>query len=160
MHSGGESGDMASHAGFNRQLMIFRNGPVGIVKYASPEIDAIWPLVLPWLERSLAVAPPWWRADDLKARCLSGDYILWLILLGNAPCGVALSELEQYPSALVCNVPWIGGRGMKAWLPTLQDLIERWARDAGAKYLAGAGRRGWARAAGMKEIGTILVKEL
>lgn len=106
------------------------------------------------------VAPPWWTLSDIERSCRSGDYIVWLVYSGGTPCGVALSELSQYPSAMVCNVPWLGGRGMKLWLPLLQATIEQWARDAGAKYLSGAGRRGWARASNMREIGTILTKEI
>lgn len=133
---------------------------VHIYKCAPESLAGVWPLVAGWLEKSLTVAPPWWTLQDLYDLTMKGDYILWLITIENKACGVALAEFNQFPSALVCDVPWIGGKGMRVWLPALQELIEKWAREAGAKYLMGAGRRGWIRAAGMKEIGLILIKDL
>lgn len=91
---------------------------------------------------------------------MKGDYVMALMMEGNEPQGVALAELEKYPKAIVCNVPWIGGSRMSQWLPQLQETIEEWAKKSGATYLAGAGRRGWVKAAGMKEVGTILIKEI
>lgn len=120
----------------------------------------VWPIVEGWLLKSLEVAPPWWRIEDLYELTRKGDYVLALITIDKKPCGVALSRLTKYPSALVCEVPWIGGSGMKLWLPELQKIIEQWAKESGAKYLSGSGRRGWTRAAGMSECGINLVKEL
>lgn len=131
-----------------------------IIKCSRESIANVWPHVSEWLDRCLKRAPPWWQVEDLKNKCLSGDYILWLIASEGQACGVALSELNQYPAALICNVPWIGGTTMKLWRPLLQATLEHWARDAGAAYLTGGGRRGWARESSMKEYGVILVKEL
>lgn len=133
---------------------------VHIYKCTRESVSEIWPMVEGWLKKSLRVAPPWWRIQDLYDLTMKGDYVMALITIEAKPCGVALAELVKYPSALVCNVPWIGGKGMPVWLPKLQEIIETWAREAGAEYLSGAGRRGWAKAADMQEIGTILIKEL
>lgn len=85
---------------------------------------------------------------------------MWVILDNNHATGVALSELDQFPSAMVCNVPWIGGKNMKAWLEMLVSTVEAWASDAGVRWLAGFGREGWIRAAGMEKVGYLLVKDL
>lgn len=138
--------------------MHFISGRVGIIKCAA--VADVWPIISGWIESCLKVAPPWWTLESIRRRCESGEYVIWLVLLDNKPCAVALSQLEQFDTALICNVPWIGGRGMRHWLPFLQEIIESWAKDAGATHLSGAGRRGWSRMAGMKEIGTILAKEL
>jgi hypothetical protein len=130
-----------------------------IYKCHASEIVLAWPIVEGWLEKSIAVAPPWWSIEYLRLLCERGDYILWLAMT-DKPVGCALTVIEQYPKAKVCSVSWIGGKGLKAWLPELQATIELWAKDAGAAYLTGAGRRGWARTSNMKELGTILCKEL
>lgn len=140
--------------------MIFKSGQVGIIKCTASQIEDVWPVVSPWLEKSLKIAPSFWTLNILRKRCDSGNYILWLILVNNAPCGVALSELEDYDDVRVCVVPWIGGARMKAWRPFLQQILEAWAKDAGATHFCGSGRRGWSREAGMKEIGVILHKDL
>lgn len=133
---------------------------VQIYKCTEASIPELWPIVEDWFVRALDVAPPYWKIGHLQDMALSGDYVLWLATINEKPCGAALAEFIRHYGTLVCNVPWIGGKGMKTWFPALQNLVEKWARDAHAEYIGGAGRRGWIRAAGMKEIGTILIKEL
>lgn len=140
--------------------MIFKNGRVGIIKCTASQIDDVWPVVSPWLEKCLDIAPPFWTLNLLRKRCDNGHYICWLVTADNKPCAVALSELEPFDDVLVCNVPWIGGSNKRLWRPFLQQILESWARDAGAKHFCGAGRRGWSREAGMNEIGVILHKDL
>lgn len=136
------------------------SGEIKIRRYNPEYIDDIWPMVTPWLQGSLAVAPPWWTLGDLYTRCLAGDYALWMVYSDEESCGVALSELCQFNAHLVCGVPWICGHNMQQWLPSLQEVIEQWGRDASASFLAGSGRKGWMRASGMKDYGFILAKEL
>lgn len=134
---------------------------VHIYKCTRESVPSIWPIVSNWLEKSLVAAPPWWRIEDLYEKTISGDYILWLITKNDQPEGVALTHLEQYPAALVCNLPWIGGKNMRHWLPDLQKTIEKWSFEAGAKYVVGGGRHGWTKVwKGSKEFGALLIKEL
>lgn len=153
MHGCGDSGDMASHESADRQL-------ITIIRCHKDGVPKTWPKVKGYFERALKAAPPWWSIEGLEQRAASGHYTLWLIFIGQALKAAALSEYEQYDLALVCNVPWIGGVGMNLWLPTLNDTVTCEAKQMGATYLAGAGREGWARANGMKQIGTILIKEI
>lgn len=133
---------------------------VHIYKCPREAVPYIWGTVAGWLQKSIDVAPSWWCLEDLYDYCQQGEMVLWLIMLNGKPCGVALATLEQYRKHLVCGVPWIGGKGMTAWLPKLQEIIEQWAREAGATYLAGTGRRAWTRTANMIEYGVLLVKEI
>lgn len=140
--------------------MIFKSGGVGIIKCTASQIDDVWPVVTPWLEKCLKVAPLFWTMRLLRKRCEKGSYILWLVLINNVPSGVAISELDDFDGVLVCNIPWVGGVSMRLWRQFLQEILENWARAAGAMHFCGGGRRGWAREADMKEIGVILHKEL
>lgn len=133
---------------------------IRILNFPADTIDDVWPVVEGWLEKCLKVAPPWWRMEDLKASCKSGQYILLLATVDNQPEGVALAEIIQFPAAKVCNVPWIGGNKMRAWFPDLQEQVEAWAEKSDAKYLLGGGREGWKRIVGMENYGCILIKEL
>lgn len=133
---------------------------VEIYKCPQDFVANLFPIVDPWLEGSLKTAPLWWKLSDLHRMCVKGDYVLWLILVDKKPQGVALSSLDTFDGGIVCGVPWIGGKRMPIWFAELQRIIEWWGRDAGAKYLLGSGRKAWARLAGMRHYGSLLVKEL
>lgn len=131
-----------------------------ILRVPKEHVNALWPTVQNWIEGSLAVSPPFYSADSIRQMAENGDYVMWLISLQGDLVGVAMSELVQYPVALVCNVPWIGGKRMPLWIAEFQRMVEQWGRDAGATHLTGGGRKGWARVAGMEEKGITLVKEI
>lgn len=131
-----------------------------VIEVPREYVNEVWPIVRGWLIESLKYGLPWFTIADLLILCLKGDFVIWLINLDEKPCGVILSELITYPSAKVCNAPWIGGERLNEWLPEAQKRVETWGKRAGATYLMGGGRKGWIRAAGMKEMGVILTKEI
>lgn len=133
---------------------------VYLIKYSPQTVDFVWPTVEPWLAKTLSEAPPWWRIEDLHQRCKKGDLMLWVACVDGKPLGVILSGLDKYHAATVCGVPWIGGNKMMLWIGAAQKIIEQWAKEAGATFLCGGGREGWARVAGMKQCGITLIKEL
>lgn len=133
---------------------------VHILKYAPSNFGEVWDIVAPWLEKSLKEAPPYWTLPDLKRKCENGEYILWMAAVDYKPYGVLLTEIIKFDSCLIVSVPWMGGSKMPAWIGKAQEVIERWGRDAGAKYLTGGGRVGWGRIASMRNYGCLLAKEL
>lgn len=119
-------------------------------------VPKLWPCSEHWIEASLKFAPPWWTLEGIYKKAIIGDYAMWLALKNDIPHGVALAEIDLYDKALVCAVPWIGGK----WVPQIQSEVEKWAKSCGCSYVMGGGRRGWIRKAGMQEAGVILIKEL
>jgi hypothetical protein len=133
---------------------------IKIFKYAPSNFGEVWPIVTPWLEKTLEVAPPYWALSDLERMCANGNYILWLVAIDNKPVGILLTEIIKFDTCLIVSVPWMGGSKMRAWIGRAQEVIEQWGKAAGAKYLAGGGREGWGRVASMKNYGSLLAKEL
>lgn len=131
-----------------------------LIKYTKETFHTIWPVIEPWIAKSLSVAPPFWSISDIKKRCEAGGYIVWVAHINGKPYGTLLTGLERFDEAMVCGVPWIGGSKMPLWIGDAQEIIEAWARDAGCAFLTGGGREGWARVSGMKEKGINLYKEL
>lgn len=120
----------------------------------------LWPVVVPWLEKAISYAPPWWTQEGIRRRVLSGEYALWIALVDAEPRGMVLTEIIRHDRAIVGAAPWIGGVNMRQWFPQMQAEVEKWAKACGATYFMGNGRKGWVRTAHMRDIGAILIKEL
>lgn len=120
----------------------------------------VWATVEPWLLKTLEVAPPWWKIEDLYEKCINGNLVPWVVCLDNKPKGIILTGIDQYTTTRVCGIPWIGGEKMMLWISTAQEIIEQWAKEAGCTFLSGSGRAGWSKVARMQDYGPTLIKEL
>jgi len=124
-------------------------------------VDMVWPLargfILAAMRRGL---DEYYDEGDIRAACAGGAAQLWLACAEERVEAAIVSRILVYPKRRVCQIPLIGGRRMREWLPAMQAMIEDHARANGCSHLEGSGRFGWRRAAGFEEIGPILMKEL
>jgi len=96
---------------------------------------------------------------DLFRLVMLGQRILWLVEHGSEIAAVAVGELKPYPRCRVLEVPFIAGRGLKAWHQQLLDALDAYARATGCSALMGFDRRGWEHY-GFREIGVVLERRL
>lgn len=100
--------------------------------------------------------------QDLPPLVLSGRIQLWV---ANDKIGffcAALTEVVQYPRAIVCRIFWLGGQKAEDCL-FLAEALEVWAKKQDARFIEVLGRQGWERVAdkiGYKKRGSWLVKDL
>lgn len=97
---------------------------------------------------------------DILVHVLSDRMGLWIATDGEKIDAAIITRIMQFDRCRTCHVYLVGGRNMRAWLPLAMTEIESYARKAGCIAMEGGARFGWVRAAGYRENGVALVKEL
>lgn len=113
----------------------------------SRDVPLIWGRCAELLEPALARFEHPISLSDLYWSLRGCQRQLWIAWSYDSDEIVAavVTELVRYGESpsLVCRVPWIGGRQMASWVAEALDLLKRWARSHGCRFMEGSGRRGW-----------------
>lgn len=126
-------------------------------------VPAAWESALAHLERALVHTHECFEAEDVLEALLRRDMQLWVSLAGDNGAEIeaaVVTEIVRYPRRKACRVFLVGGRRLRDWLRPMNALLESFARAHGCDFMEGGARRGWARAAGYREIGVVLAKSL
>lgn len=108
------------------------------------KIDAVWPLIEPFLQEALEYGNGRWASRDFQGFCRDDVMQLWLILDNGAVTAMAITELINYPQKKICRIVVCGGRNVGRWLNERRH-IDEWARQNGCQAMELIGREGWAR---------------
>lgn len=126
-------------------------------------VPAIWPSILPIVERGVAASRGDRLAPDYFDVCASGAAQLWLIGKDGAVAAICIAEMVQYPRRRVALVDLIAGDGLDDWLEQLDETVGAWGRAHGAVAIQTGGRPGWSRVTksiGYRTIGIVIEKDL
>jgi hypothetical protein len=121
-----------------------------------PEDFATGARMVPEIKRALPYTGGLYTYEDVGRRILEGQMQLWV-----HEDSVAVTELEVYPTALVCHI--FLGAGTLCTILELLAAIEVWAADVGCAKIAVSGRKGWVRQlkpSGYNETSVTVTKEL
>lgn len=132
---------------------------VEILPVAQHHVAGIWPTVEGYVVDSLKFAQGVFVPDDIRAFCIEGKMQLWIATRGDDVLCAVITEVTDFPRMRVVSVPFIGGRDLRAWFRKMLYAVEAWSKEMGCTAMQGATRRGWARLAGMEEVGVILFKK-
>ena len=91
-------------------------------------LDAVWPDIVRVLEKSVATSNGKYDMADIYNGIIEDDYVLWVVL-------------DQ--DEVVAD--WLGGSRMSEWLPSVQRVMNSYARDNGCTHLEAYGRKAWGR---------------
>ena len=130
--------------------------PVEILKVPPSSVRAIWPRCERHIEAALELDGGCFWLADLCDCCASGAMQLWIAVQGEELLAAVVSLISDYPRKRVFSVLYVGGVRLMDWLPEMLRVTEAWSRSVGCVAMAGALRRGWARAASMRETGAFL----
>lgn len=125
-------------------------------------VGKIWPIVEPLIAPSLKYANGCFLPVDLRDACIETRMQLWVVVDDETREIIAavVTRISVYPRRKSLSVPFVGGRRMREWLPLLTETLEGFARENGCTFMEGGARNGWVRAAGYRNIGAMLIKEL
>lgn len=86
--------------------------------------------------------------------------VAWADLENDEVRAVATTEIHSYPRRRFMCIRFVGGRNMKEWMAPMLEKITDYALHSGCDALTGGGRGGWIKAAGFRDAGVFLMKDL
>lgn len=111
------------------------------------DVPAIWPIVLPQLAPAIAVTNGRTSMGEIFRQLAAERCILWVVFEDDQPVAASfITRVAQYPLKRMLVVEACGGSEMAEWLPTVIDVLRRFAADSGLAGVEMFGRPGWARA--------------
>lgn len=105
------------------------------------EIDA---LLRKATQRSLGA----FEAIDVLGHVIVGRMAIWIAEDDGKILGVLVTEHRRTPRKQVCDIVFLAGRNMDAWIVQLLAAVEQKAAEGGCTEMVGGGRKGWARRVG------------
>lgn len=122
-------------------------------------LDHLWPHLTGFLAPAVERCRGLYALDDIRKFASTGAMQLWAVVRGERLEGCIVTELVNYPRARACWIAFAGGAGIQD-TPEIMDSLATWAKSQGCAGIRSEGRRGWARAAGMEEMGAVLWRDL
>lgn len=110
----------------------------------STEIDKWWEHVEPLITKALKHGVGEYKAEDIRQACEERRMQLWVHADENSR-GVFVTQVLNYPQMSILLVLLLGGTNFKEWREEADDLLTRFAKDKGCKYIELFGRKGWGK---------------
>jgi hypothetical protein len=124
-------------------------------------IDAIWGQVEGFLKEALVDGFPLYALDDIQAMCKNQSAVLGVVVKDRKEIVAAMTAtITSYPKGNVAMILGVSGQDMSQWIEQAQDVMYEWAGLNHCVGIMAAGRQGWTRLAGMKNLGHLMYKHL
>lgn len=116
--------------------------PVGQVAVAIPKL-------LPFLKVSEEWTNGRATADDILQFVLSGQMFLWVVFEDRTIYGHVITEIKQYPRCKMLVIQYCAMEPgtLEKINDKMQDIAQRFAKDAGCAGIEFVGRPGWKQTA-------------
>lgn len=108
-------------------------------------LNSVWPDVVRVLGKSVATSSGKYDLSDIYEGILKDDYVLWVVLDEDELVAAITTRIAVYPGKRGMAMDWIGGSRMSEWLPSVQRVMTKYARDNECTHLEGYGRKAWGR---------------
>ena len=115
-----------------------------LVGVKNTDIDLVWSIVAPMIQRAIDKSEHDYSIDDVYHHLCQRNMQLWYWV---GDCGIIacmVSVIASYPNRKVCQLPFIGGKGLRIWIHA-EPIIAAWAKEQGCTQLEGFCRQGWVR---------------
>ena len=109
------------------------------------QVAQMLPALLPYLKVSEQWTQGRARVDDLLKFVLNGQMWLWAVHDGAEVFGHIITEIKQYPQCRMLAIQYCAMKPgtLEEVEDQMQDIAERYARDAGCVGIEFVGRPGW-----------------
>jgi len=103
----------------------------------------VWPIVEPWLNKSLEVTTDDINVDQLKV-CLINRYQTLLIAVDdNKIIGAGTVQIDNFPNNRVLSITALGGRNIVK--SEVFEQLEKWAKSQGVTKIKASAKEAQAR---------------
>lgn len=112
-------------------------------------VPDVWNTCAPLLQKAVEKTQKDFLLDDILNALLLRDMQLWVWIEDFKIVACCVTQIVVYPQRKICQLPFIGGSGMKQFLKCEDEFI-LWARAHGCSQLEGFDRGGWLRILSVK----------
>lgn len=124
------------------------------------EAVQLWPQIEKALSGTLALVKETHLPTDVLAAILTGQMFLFVAVEGDKIKGACVAHFTFYPRMKALTAFLVGGEEMPSWIEAMDAATVQFAKSHGCGRMEAGGRKGWVRAAGYEEYGTMLRKGL
>lgn len=119
-------------------------GQTIIIRVPPDYLDGLWPVVSLRIEVALRHAQGELNVADVLELAKKGEAQVWTINGKDSKqlYGVAVTQVVNYPQMRAVRIVTLGGHSLDKWARNLNDAIEDFAREHGARRLEAFGRKG------------------
>lgn len=124
-------------------------------------VDQVWPLIVDKVARASDRYGDDMTPGEMWQACRSGNAFLIAGYSENEILVSAIVRFDRWASGSVLSVLYLGGTGLKDWLPQIVEFIKNMAKANGARQLLTQGRDGWGEVLpGVKKLRSLYVMEI
>lgn len=131
------------------------------VKVRVDDIDLVWPVVLPMLQRAIDLNDGDFDGNHVYERLLEDTMQLFVGYNTDDIIYAAVTELIPYQHNKALRIVLMGGKQIDSWVDT--KTFEKFGRLEGCNRIEIVGRKGWVKkliSRGYKQTHYIVTKEL
>lgn len=114
---------------------------MNITRLKADEVKALWPALLPHIERALEGGFDEMLSDDVLEQASEGLMQVWSV----GTVAVCVTQVVEYPRKKVLVAAFCGGTEGPQWWTDLDLTLETFAADNGCQEVRWIGRDGWLR---------------
>jgi len=119
-------------------------GKTRVVQVRPDDVQSIWPLVEPHLDKATPHSEGEMEAQDFLPFLSNSEMQLWIAVEEREVLAAMVTQHIPYPRKRVLRVVSIGGGDMNKWFPFYPEL-ENYAKSLGCSHLEAWGRKGWGK---------------
>lgn len=119
----------------------------------------LWPEIEPHLRRALAYDHGRYEAVDVLAAILNQSMEIWVYWHHRVEA-VMVFRIQNYPRRRGCQILWVGGGHLSAWLAEFESKIIDYAKSQHCQFIECGGRKGWGRVSDMRITSTQYIQEI
>ena len=116
----------------------------------SKDVEKWWSHVEPHITNSLQHGVGEYTSDDIKWACQQQEMQLW-VKWNDGVQGAFVTQILNYPQFPILLVLLLGSTDFIDWRNEADELLKRFGKDKGCKYIEFFGRKGWGNY--LKDIG-------
>lgn len=107
---------------------------------------AVWPLVLPHMEKAAEYTYGRYTVDDILVAITDYDHHLWVAFTDEgAVLGAVVTTFRMYPRKKYLDLTFVGGDDGFTWKEPMLKMLQHWAYDNDCDGIESGGRLGWSK---------------
>lgn len=120
--------------------------PFQIMEIQPLAVGEVWGRVEDLIRQAINASPEYAKLEtpqDVRDRCLAGDYTLWLIFKGTDLKAALVVSLTSFSRSSIFDINYCGGTEIDSWIEDFYNYTVERARNLGCRFVKIDGRYAW-----------------